>query len=84
MLAVGEVWDDTDDVLRTGGLEGIRHDQELHNGCVDISDRLERLYGKLSVKWNSLLLNTCHISQTAGAEARGSIATSSNLYFTPT
>lgn len=36
LLAVGEVGDHTNDALGTGGLTGIHHDQELHDGGIHI------------------------------------------------
>lgn len=38
LLAVGEVGDDANDVPGTGGLQCIRHDQQLHHSRVHVSE----------------------------------------------
>lgn len=39
LLAVGKVGNDPDDILGTGSLQGISHNQQLHDSCVDISEK---------------------------------------------
>lgn len=44
LFAVGKVWNDSDDILGTRGLQSVSHDQQLHNGCVNISEKQYRAF----------------------------------------